>query len=721
MKYCTKCGRQLDDSIRFCPGCGQAVPQETGPGKPKKYLAVIIGIVALAVIAGMFFLGRMYGNAESIAVGTEPWNNPNRARLDITMYKGPDYEITADSVITLNDLRRGDYPAIYITESGTNAAGYELHNYALVKAGGYYTPCLIGGIASDGGDEPGNLLQMTFDPLGYFMSDLPESADVSLRVDNPDYTEAFWTDSASIPVTYPAGFSLERKLPDNTEIVSTDAVKVKILGVDIIKDCLYVNLLADNYSDDELVFSFGYSGMYLNGLKYSVGNSQNIIPAKSSTIVSAWIMNAPDDGQLALESINTLDFRFEIHDDEYSTLVGPDAAVSISFDRDCGILQKEYDCPLTEYASSVKAEPAQVSASYDSEPAYSADSNPLNTDFKGFITAGYIDETYCSVAVKANGTVEINFDPSLTYEETALTKEVSNWQNVRRLLFISDCTAALDKDGKILCTSNCPKQSLDELSKWNNVKDIQCLNGTLVALCGNGTVKAANLSSNDTPDGLDRLCGLTGVVSVSTSGDKYAAVLDTGRIVSNVPEVEKAASSWDAANGFYLADSFCCTTAMAVASDCSVSAVVIPQDSYYDYKTYEKELNSLTNVRELCTYEDSCTVFALLNDASALCVRPMYIETDPEESVSDFSYIDFNSFNVRNVEKLVATGENCLYISEGNVYYFSPYYDMFPVFDQPITCIYRSASEDDKAVDCDYLFALLANGKTVPVYNMEMD
>ncbi|MCQ2548159.1 MAG: zinc ribbon domain-containing protein [Clostridia bacterium] len=79
MKYCTKCGRELQDDMQFCPGCGSAVetsvnehekaaPEEekTVPvaeePKPKKNKKGIIAIIiAIVVIVG----GVIYINSEN--------------------------------------------------------------------------------------------------------------------------------------------------------------------------------------------------------------------------------------------------------------------------------------------------------------------------------------------------------------------------------------------------------------------------------------------------------------------------------------------------------------------------------------------------------------------------------------------------------------------------------------------------------------------------------
>lgn len=63
MKYCSNCGKQLDDSIKFCTACGQPVSYKKTSPKAGRLLPVILAVLALAVITGMFFLGRRSGKA----------------------------------------------------------------------------------------------------------------------------------------------------------------------------------------------------------------------------------------------------------------------------------------------------------------------------------------------------------------------------------------------------------------------------------------------------------------------------------------------------------------------------------------------------------------------------------------------------------------------------------------------------------------------------------
>ncbi len=62
MKYCSKCGEQLDDSARYCPRCGssqeeviQTTPNQTSKTSDTKTIAKIFMIVG-CVLSAFYFL-----------------------------------------------------------------------------------------------------------------------------------------------------------------------------------------------------------------------------------------------------------------------------------------------------------------------------------------------------------------------------------------------------------------------------------------------------------------------------------------------------------------------------------------------------------------------------------------------------------------------------------------------------------------------------------------
>lgn len=63
--FCTKCGKPVDPSARYCPACGNPV----GGGKkaaaklrlPDKWLK--LGVVALAVVLALSLIGRLFGGS----------------------------------------------------------------------------------------------------------------------------------------------------------------------------------------------------------------------------------------------------------------------------------------------------------------------------------------------------------------------------------------------------------------------------------------------------------------------------------------------------------------------------------------------------------------------------------------------------------------------------------------------------------------------------------
>lgn len=78
MKYCTHCGKEIADEIRFCPNCGCATEEQEGEKSTqqadnkglttstkdttKKIRIVIIGLIIFALIAIGLILGRVFSS-----------------------------------------------------------------------------------------------------------------------------------------------------------------------------------------------------------------------------------------------------------------------------------------------------------------------------------------------------------------------------------------------------------------------------------------------------------------------------------------------------------------------------------------------------------------------------------------------------------------------------------------------------------------------------------
>lgn len=76
MKYCTHCGKEITDEIRFCPNCGCATEEQNGEkttqqadnkdlttstkDTTKKIRIVIIGLIIFALIAIGLIVGRVF-------------------------------------------------------------------------------------------------------------------------------------------------------------------------------------------------------------------------------------------------------------------------------------------------------------------------------------------------------------------------------------------------------------------------------------------------------------------------------------------------------------------------------------------------------------------------------------------------------------------------------------------------------------------------------------
>ena len=72
MKFCTRCGAQLEDSSKFCTSCGVPCEEPTSSQDSKKKLVIGIaaGVIALVVIAILFVVFVFGGQSNEDAQAT---------------------------------------------------------------------------------------------------------------------------------------------------------------------------------------------------------------------------------------------------------------------------------------------------------------------------------------------------------------------------------------------------------------------------------------------------------------------------------------------------------------------------------------------------------------------------------------------------------------------------------------------------------------------------
>ena len=55
MKYCRKCGAQIEDNAAFCPNCGEPVEQQKASGQYDPTLVVVIKVFMILCTIGLGF------------------------------------------------------------------------------------------------------------------------------------------------------------------------------------------------------------------------------------------------------------------------------------------------------------------------------------------------------------------------------------------------------------------------------------------------------------------------------------------------------------------------------------------------------------------------------------------------------------------------------------------------------------------------------------------